>query len=113
MVRAAVRDDHGVIFAYTDAALYALDEHTFAPRWHIDGEVWTVLARDLPLGHDVLTIERTATPRVVLRSLDAAGEELRRVTVYEGNVAQAHLERSRERIRSDLWRGVLIVHVAE
>jgi hypothetical protein len=30
-----------VIFAYTDAALYALDEHTFAPRWHIDGEACT------------------------------------------------------------------------
>jgi hypothetical protein len=83
--------------------LFSLDPATLAEQ-HADGEVWSVLERDVPSGYVVVAIERGATTRVVLRQLDATGRELRRIVVYEGaDITAAHVGHS---------GGAYIVHVS-
>jgi hypothetical protein len=113
-VLSASRDNHGLVFVFTDAALYAFDGKTFAQRWRVDGEVWTVMPLDVPLTFYVLTIERgSGRGKVVLRMLDASGTEKKRRTVLDREVTEAHLERSGYYARPDLYQGVWVVHLAK
>jgi hypothetical protein len=94
-VRAMSGDDSGVHYVYTDRALYALDAGTLAVRWKLDGEAWSVARQDVPVQHYVLMIERDAKSRVVLRTIDDRGRQLREILVYEGaDVVEAYLERT-------------------
>jgi hypothetical protein len=111
-ILSAARGDDGLVFVTTDRAVYALDERTFGERWHFAGEVWTVLSVDAAGAHDVLAIERTTPPRVVLHALDAHGTELRRVTVATGPVAAASLERSGVQIDADHFDPILVVRIS-
>jgi hypothetical protein len=113
-VRIAERGNNGVVWAYTETALFALDEQTLLPTWHHDGEVWTALTQDVPLTHYLLTIERGGVkPKVVLRMLDGNGVESKQITVYEGEVTASYLEESDVWVRSDLVEGILVVHIAQ
>lgn len=112
-VLSASRGNHGLVFVFTDAALYAFDGKTFAQKWRVDGEVWTVMPLDVPLTFYVLTIERGASPKVVLRMLDETGAEKKRRTVLDRAVTEAHLERSGFYARPDLYQGVWVVHIAK
>jgi hypothetical protein len=94
-VRSMSTRPNGWYYVFTDRAMYAVDEKTFAPLWKIDGEVWAATSQDVPFRHYVLTIERDATPRAVLRLLDQRGKQLRQIVVYEGDdLIGAQLERT-------------------
>jgi hypothetical protein len=97
------RPSNGLVYAFTDKALYLLGKDTLAIEKQIDGEIWSVMSQDVPLHHFVLSVERGAKTRVILRELDATGAVLRTANVYEGPVSAAHLGRG-----SDTF----VVHIA-
>ncbi len=101
----------GPAYIYTTSGLYAVDATTFAPQWHVDGEVWSVLSQDVPVEYTVLTIERGATSKAVLRRLDKSGKQLREIVVYEApDLIEAHLYSSSYPVR-DVEEPIFFVEI--